>query len=141
MITGIIFLCFHVIDFLFTIRFPWVTVRHECIGPRSYRVSPVTLVQDVKQLIYEETNLPVKEQRLLHNGRIVSCFFCDWSFNKELLSLLVFRSLIIEDYTPTIVLLIQIRQQLVFPKLCSSVTCYKKDCTQGKKKTEIHSPQ
>ncbi|KAF6736193.1 Sacsin [Oryzias melastigma] len=52
-------------------RFPWVTVRHECIGPRSYRVSPVTSVQDVKQLIYEETNLPVKEQRLLHNGRIL----------------------------------------------------------------------
>ncbi|XP_024139292.1 sacsin isoform X1 [Oryzias melastigma] len=51
--------------------FPWVTVRHECIGPRSYRVSPVTSVQDVKQLIYEETNLPVKEQRLLHNGRIL----------------------------------------------------------------------
>ncbi|XP_036005447.1 sacsin [Fundulus heteroclitus] len=50
---------------------PWVTVRHECIGPRSYRVSPSTSVQDVKQMLYEETDLPVKEQRLLHNGRML----------------------------------------------------------------------
>ncbi|MEQ2205411.1 hypothetical protein XENOCAPTIV_027445, partial [Xenoophorus captivus] len=50
---------------------PWVTVNHECIGPRSYQVSPFTSVQDVKQMLYEETNLPVKEQRLLHNGRML----------------------------------------------------------------------
>ncbi|KAM4589979.1 sacsin isoform 2-T2 [Fundulus diaphanus] len=50
---------------------PWVTVSHECIGPRSYRVSPSTSVQDVKQMLYEETHLPVKEQRLLHNGRML----------------------------------------------------------------------
>ncbi|MEQ2294257.1 hypothetical protein AMECASPLE_002175, partial [Ameca splendens] len=52
---------------------PWaprVTVNHEYIGPRSYQVSPFTSVQDVKQMLYEETNLPVKEQRLLHNGRM-----------------------------------------------------------------------
>uniref|UniRef100_A0A7N8Y5K6 Ubiquitin-like domain-containing protein n=1 Tax=Mastacembelus armatus TaxID=205130 RepID=A0A7N8Y5K6_9TELE len=48
---------------------PWVTVRHEYIGLRSYQVTPFTSVQDVKQLLYEETDLPVKEQRLTHNGR------------------------------------------------------------------------
>lgn len=53
-------------------RLPWVTVRHEYIGSRSYRVSPFTSVQDVKQLLYEETDLPVKEQRLTHNGKVVS---------------------------------------------------------------------
>ncbi|XP_056298081.1 sacsin isoform X2 [Pseudoliparis swirei] len=53
---------------------PWlprVTVRHEYIGLRSYQVSPLTSVEDVKQLLYEETNLPVKEQRLTHNGRLL----------------------------------------------------------------------
>lgn len=55
-------------------RLPRVTVRHEYIGLRSYQVSPLTSVEDVKQLLYEETNLPVKEQRLTHNGRLV-CFF------------------------------------------------------------------
>lgn len=58
-------------------RLPWVTVRHEYIGLRSYQVSPLTSVGDVKKFLYEETNLPVKEQRLCHNGRVV-CFF---SFN------------------------------------------------------------
>lgn len=55
-------------------RLPWVTVRHEYIGLKSYQVSPFTSVQDVKQLLYEETDLPVKEQRLTHNGRVVCCF-------------------------------------------------------------------
>eukprot|EP00064_Thunnus_orientalis_P009264 superscaffoldBa00001163_g9287 len=50
---------------------PWVTVRHEYLGPRSYQVSPFTSVGDVKQLLYEQTNLPVKEQRLTHNGRVL----------------------------------------------------------------------
>nr|XP_040022447.1 sacsin isoform X1 [Gasterosteus aculeatus aculeatus]XP_040022488.1 sacsin isoform X1 [Gasterosteus aculeatus aculeatus] len=53
---------------------PWlprVTVRHEYIGLRSYRVSPFTSVEDIKELLYEETNLPVKEQRLTHNGRLL----------------------------------------------------------------------
>ncbi|KAM9318083.1 sacsin [Pholidichthys leucotaenia] len=51
---------------------PWLsraTVRHEYFGLRSYQVSPFTSVQDVKQLLYEETGLPVKEQRLTFNGR------------------------------------------------------------------------
>lgn len=56
----------------FFYRLPWVTVRHEYIGLRSYQVSPSTSVQDVKQLLYEETDLPVEEQRLTHNGRVVS---------------------------------------------------------------------
>ncbi|CAK6974386.1 sacsin [Scomber scombrus] len=50
---------------------PWVTVRHEYLGPRSYQISPSRLVGDVKQLLYEETNLPVREQRLTHNGRVL----------------------------------------------------------------------
>lgn len=37
-------------------------------------MSPVTSVRDVKQLLYEETDLPVEEQRLLHDGRMVSVF-------------------------------------------------------------------
>ncbi|XP_068174425.1 sacsin [Antennarius striatus] len=48
---------------------PWVTVRHEYIGLRSYQISHFMTVQDVKQLLYEETSLPVKEQRLTHNGK------------------------------------------------------------------------
>lgn len=51
-----------------------MTVRHEYIGLKSYQVSPFTSVQDVKQLLYEETDLPVKEQRLTHNGRVVRYF-------------------------------------------------------------------
>lgn len=53
-------------------RLPRVTVHHEYIGLRSYQVSPSTSVHRVKQLLYEETDLPVKEQRLSHNGRKVS---------------------------------------------------------------------
>lgn len=48
-----------------------MTVRHEYIGLRSYQVFPFTSVQDVKELLYEETNLPVKEQLLTHNGKVV----------------------------------------------------------------------
>lgn len=49
-----------------------MTVVHEYIGPKSYQVSPCTSVRDVKQLLYEETNLPVQEQHLSHNGKMVS---------------------------------------------------------------------
>lgn len=52
-------------------RLPRVTVHHEYIGSRSYQVSPLTSVHRVKQLLYEETDLPVREQRLSHNGRQV----------------------------------------------------------------------
>ncbi|XP_056467035.1 sacsin isoform X3 [Gadus chalcogrammus] len=51
---------------------PWwprVTVRHEYMGCRSYCLSHSTSVGDVKQRLYEETDLPVTEQRLVHNGR------------------------------------------------------------------------
>ncbi|TNN01589.1 hypothetical protein fugu_010971, partial [Takifugu bimaculatus] len=48
---------------------PWVMVHHDYIGLRSYQVSPFTSVHCVKQLLYEETHLPVEEQRLSHNGR------------------------------------------------------------------------
>lgn len=56
-------------------RSPRVTVRHDYLGPRSYRVSPLTSVQDVKQLLFEETDLPVEEQQLTHNGKVVSCSY------------------------------------------------------------------
>lgn len=52
-----------------------MTVHHEYIGLRWYQVSPSTSVHRVKQLLYEETDLPVKEQRLSHNGRLVSLLF------------------------------------------------------------------
>ncbi|XP_034023953.1 sacsin [Thalassophryne amazonica] len=48
---------------------PWVTVCHEYIGQRSYQVSPFECVRHIKELFYEETNLPVREQRLTHSGR------------------------------------------------------------------------
>ncbi|XP_053728791.1 sacsin isoform X1 [Synchiropus splendidus] len=50
---------------------PRVTVRHDYIGPRSFRVSAATSVGEVKQLLYEETDLPVKEQQLTHNGKML----------------------------------------------------------------------
>ncbi|XP_077468209.1 sacsin isoform X1 [Stigmatopora argus] len=48
-----------------------VNIRHEYFGPRSYQVSPLTSFGDVKQLIYEDTNLPVREQRLTQNGKML----------------------------------------------------------------------
>ncbi|XP_020793364.2 LOW QUALITY PROTEIN: sacsin [Boleophthalmus pectinirostris] len=50
---------------------PWVTVAHEYIGPKRFQVSPCTCVRQVKQLVYEETHLPVQEQRLSHNGKLL----------------------------------------------------------------------
>ncbi|XP_072315630.1 sacsin-like [Eucyclogobius newberryi] len=50
---------------------PWVTVAHEYLGPKSFRVSSCTSVGEVKQLVYEETYLPVLEQRLTHNGKVL----------------------------------------------------------------------
>lgn len=49
-----------------------MTVRHEYLGRRSFRVSPLTSARRLKQLLYEETDLPVEEQRLSHDGRQVS---------------------------------------------------------------------
>ncbi|XP_014070239.1 sacsin isoform X3 [Salmo salar] len=50
---------------------PWVTVRHEYIGQRAYQVPHSAAVRDIKQLIYEETDLPVIEQQLVHNGKVL----------------------------------------------------------------------
>lgn len=52
-------------------RVPWVTIRHEYMGPRTYQLPHSTAVRDVKQLIYEETDLPITEQQLIHNGKVV----------------------------------------------------------------------
>uniref|UniRef100_A0AAV2J3B7 Ubiquitin-like domain-containing protein n=1 Tax=Knipowitschia caucasica TaxID=637954 RepID=A0AAV2J3B7_KNICA len=49
---------------------PWVTVDHEYLGPKSFQASRGTSVLEVKQLVYEETDLPVPEQRLVHRGRV-----------------------------------------------------------------------
>lgn len=49
-----------------------MTVRHEYMGVRSYQVPPTTSVEEVKRLLYEDTDLPVNEQRLSHSGRGVS---------------------------------------------------------------------
>ncbi|KAM4628232.1 sacsin isoform 2-T2 [Polymixia lowei] len=53
---------------------PWsprVTVRHDYIGPRFYQVSASTSIGDIKQLLYDETDLPVTEQLLAHNGKVL----------------------------------------------------------------------
>ncbi|XP_046891394.1 sacsin isoform X5 [Hypomesus transpacificus] len=50
---------------------PWVTIRHEYMGPRTYQLPHSTAVRDVKQLIYEETDLPITEQQLIHNGKVL----------------------------------------------------------------------
>ncbi|XP_034150470.1 sacsin isoform X4 [Esox lucius] len=50
---------------------PWVTVRHEYIGHRAYQVPYSVAVWDIKQLIFEETDFPVTEQQLVHNGRVL----------------------------------------------------------------------
>nr|XP_023669533.1 sacsin isoform X1 [Paramormyrops kingsleyae]XP_023669534.1 sacsin isoform X1 [Paramormyrops kingsleyae] len=50
-------------------RLPRVTVLHEYIGHRVFLVSPGTTVRDVKQLIYEEADVPVAEQLLFHHGK------------------------------------------------------------------------
>ncbi|MBN3300144.1 SACS protein, partial [Amia calva] len=50
-------------------RLPRVTVLHEYIGHRVFEVSPSAAVKDIKQLIYAETDFPVLEQQLLHNGK------------------------------------------------------------------------
>lgn len=48
-----------------------MTVRHEYIGRKAYQIPHSTAVRDIKQLIYEETDLPVIEQQLVHNGKVV----------------------------------------------------------------------
>uniref|UniRef100_A0A8C6U9Z0 Sacsin molecular chaperone n=1 Tax=Neogobius melanostomus TaxID=47308 RepID=A0A8C6U9Z0_9GOBI len=50
---------------------PRVTVVHDYIGAKSFLVPPCTSVREVKRLVYEETDLPVQEQRLTHNGKVL----------------------------------------------------------------------
>ncbi|KAG8584818.1 hypothetical protein GDO81_004777 [Engystomops pustulosus] len=42
-----------------------VTVLHEYVGCRTYEVPPSAVIEDIKKLIYRETDFPVSEQRLL----------------------------------------------------------------------------
>uniref|UniRef100_UPI00398E5476 sacsin isoform X2 n=1 Tax=Pristiophorus japonicus TaxID=55135 RepID=UPI00398E5476 len=46
-----------------------VAVLHEYLGSRVYEIAPSTSVEDIKELIYVETDFPVSEQRLLYNGK------------------------------------------------------------------------
>ncbi|KAM9468720.1 sacsin [Clarias gariepinus] len=48
-----------------------VTVRHEYLGQRVFQVPWSTAVRQIKQLIYQETNFPVSEQELIHNGKVI----------------------------------------------------------------------
>ncbi|KAL0973286.1 hypothetical protein UPYG_G00201440 [Umbra pygmaea] len=50
---------------------PWVTVRHQYLGHRAYQVPYSAAVWDIKQLIYEETDFPVTQQQLVHNGKVL----------------------------------------------------------------------
>lgn len=59
---------------LWLVRLRRLTVYHDYVGPRSYPVSASTSVHDVKQMLYEETDLPVTEQQLTHGGKLVSKF-------------------------------------------------------------------
>ena len=52
-------------------RLPRVTVCHEYLGSRVFRVPGATAVGHIKELVTEETGLPVSEQRLLQDGRPV----------------------------------------------------------------------
>ncbi|XP_073439129.1 sacsin [Dendrobates tinctorius] len=48
-----------------------VTVLHEYVGGRTYEVPSSAVIQDIKQLIYTDTDFPVSEQRLLlHNKEL-----------------------------------------------------------------------
>ncbi|XP_078258551.1 sacsin isoform X1 [Rhinoraja longicauda] len=50
-------------------RLPSVTVQHEYIGNKVYEVASSASVQEIKELIFVETDFPASEQRLLHNGK------------------------------------------------------------------------
>ncbi|XP_029111081.1 sacsin isoform X3 [Scleropages formosus] len=52
-------------------RLSRVTVLHEYIGHRVFELQPSAAVRDVKQLIYEEADIPVEEQQLLHHGKLL----------------------------------------------------------------------
>ncbi|XP_063807744.1 sacsin isoform X3 [Pseudophryne corroboree] len=48
-----------------TNRLSMVTVLHDYVGCRTYEVPTSAVIDDIKQLIYRDTNFPVSEQRLL----------------------------------------------------------------------------
>ncbi|KAB5550488.1 hypothetical protein PHYPO_G00054330 [Pangasianodon hypophthalmus] len=48
-----------------------VTIRHEYLGQWVFQVPWSTAVQQIKQLIYQETDFPVCEQQLIHNGKVI----------------------------------------------------------------------
>lgn len=56
-------------------RLSRITVLHEYVGCRTYEVPISALVEDIKELIYRETDFPVSEQRLLlHDKELL-----DWT--------------------------------------------------------------
>uniref|UniRef100_W5M0P3 Sacsin molecular chaperone n=2 Tax=Lepisosteus oculatus TaxID=7918 RepID=W5M0P3_LEPOC len=50
-------------------QLPRVTVLHEYIGHRVFEVPLSAAVEDVKQLICTDTDFPISEQQLFHNGK------------------------------------------------------------------------
>ncbi|XP_057207986.1 sacsin isoform X1 [Triplophysa rosa] len=50
---------------------PWVIVCHDYLGKRVFQVSPSLVIRYIKTLIYQETDYPVSEQQLFHNGKLV----------------------------------------------------------------------
>ncbi|XP_056114734.1 sacsin isoform X1 [Rhinichthys klamathensis goyatoka] len=57
-----------------TIHDPWlpsVIVCHDYLGKRVFQVPPSTVIRYIKTLIYQETDYPVPQQQLFHNGKLV----------------------------------------------------------------------
>ncbi|RXN14153.1 sacsin-like isoform X1 [Labeo rohita] len=50
---------------------PWVIVCHDYLGKRVFQVPPSTVIRYIKTLIYQETDYPVSQQQLFHNGKLV----------------------------------------------------------------------
>ncbi|XP_052432577.1 sacsin [Carassius gibelio] len=51
---------------------PWlprVIVCHDYLGKRVFQVPPSTVIRYIKSLIYQETDYPVSQQQLFHNGK------------------------------------------------------------------------
>ncbi|KTG42094.1 hypothetical protein cypCar_00018900 [Cyprinus carpio] len=49
---------------------PWVIVCHDYLGKRVFQVPPSTVIRYIKTLIYQETDYPVSQQQLFHNGKL-----------------------------------------------------------------------
>uniref|UniRef100_A0A8C2FV99 Sacsin molecular chaperone n=1 Tax=Cyprinus carpio TaxID=7962 RepID=A0A8C2FV99_CYPCA len=50
---------------------PWVIVCHDYLGKRVFQVPPSTVIRYIKTLIYQETDYPVSQQQLFHNGKLL----------------------------------------------------------------------